>query len=135
MADASPGLRARPLSPHLLQWRWHVTMTVSILNRATGMALYGGALALAGWALALASGPAAYAMFGGLLGSFLGQVAMIGLTFSLFFHLAGGLRHLVFDFGKGLAPASASLSAWLIIGFAVVATAAVWILPHFITDL
>ena len=47
MAEASPGARARPLSPHLQVWRWHITMLTSILHRATGVALYGGALILA----------------------------------------------------------------------------------------
>jgi succinate dehydrogenase / fumarate reductase cytochrome b subunit len=30
MADAAKGMRARPLSPHLQVWRWHVTMAGSI---------------------------------------------------------------------------------------------------------
>ncbi len=46
MTDASPGVRQRPLSPHLQVWRWHVTMLGSILHRACLVALYGGALIL-----------------------------------------------------------------------------------------
>ena len=52
------------MSPHIWQWRWHLTMAVSILHRLTGVALYGAALILAGWALALAAGPDAYDRFG-----------------------------------------------------------------------
>jgi succinate dehydrogenase / fumarate reductase cytochrome b subunit len=48
--------KARPLSPHVQIWRWHVTMAASILHRVTGMLLYLGLLVLAGWALALADG-------------------------------------------------------------------------------
>jgi succinate dehydrogenase cytochrome b556 subunit len=45
------------MSPHLQVWRWHLTMLTSILHRATGMALYGGALIVTAWALALGAGP------------------------------------------------------------------------------
>ncbi len=127
MADATPGLRARPLSPHMQVWRWHVTMAASILTRATGSALYGGALLLMGWALALASGPAAYDTYVGLLGSIPGKIVLFGLTLSAFYHLFAGLRHLVWDSGKGFTPAVASRSAWAAIGGAVVASVAVWV--------
>src|SRR5512140_1135946 len=87
-------LREPPKSPHLQVWRWHITMATSILHRATGVALYGGALIVALWALALASGPDRYADFKGLLGSWPGKVVMFGLTISAFYHLANGVRHL-----------------------------------------
>ena len=86
--SAEGGERARPLSPHLQVWRWHVTMAASIATRATAVALYVGVLIIAGWALALASGPDAYAAYAGLLGSPLGLVVLFGLTVSIFYHLA-----------------------------------------------
>ena len=72
MTDAAKPPRERPLSPHMSIWRWHITMAGSILHRATGVALYGGALILAGWALALASGPVGYDRYVELLGTGLG---------------------------------------------------------------
>src|SRR4030095_16820965 len=51
----------RPLSPHLQTYRWTLTMALSIVHRATGIALYVGTLLLAWWLIAAASGPAAYA--------------------------------------------------------------------------
>jgi succinate dehydrogenase / fumarate reductase cytochrome b subunit len=126
MADATPGIRARPLSPHMQIWRWHVTMAASILTRATGVALYGGALLVMGWALALAGGPAAYDDYVGLLGSIPGKIVLFGLTLSAFYHLVAGLRHLVWDSGNGFAPAVASRSAWAAIIGAIVASVAVW---------
>jgi succinate dehydrogenase / fumarate reductase cytochrome b subunit len=127
MADATPGVRARPLSPHMQIWRWHVTMAASILTRATGAALYGGAILLMGWALALASGPVAYDDYVGLLGSIPGRIVLFGLTFSAFYHLFAGLRHLMWDSGKGFAPAVASRTAWAAILGAAVVTVAVWV--------
>ena len=126
MAEGAPGVRERPLSPYVWIWRWHVTMAASIGNRVAGVALYAGALVLAGWALALASGPDAYAGYMAVLGSVPGKVVLFGLTFGFFFHLAAGVRHLVWDFGHGFAPRTASATAWLAIGFALVAAVAVW---------
>ena len=37
----------RPLSPHLQTYRWTLTMALSIVHRATGVALYFGTLLLA----------------------------------------------------------------------------------------
>jgi succinate dehydrogenase / fumarate reductase cytochrome b subunit len=128
MTDAARGARARPLSPHLLQWRWHVTMATSILNRVTGGALFVGMFLVAGWALALASGQDAYEAYMGLLGSVPGKVILFGFTVALFFHLAAGVRHLAWDLGKGYAKGVASASAWAAIVFALAASVAVWII-------
>ncbi len=128
MTESSPGLRARPLSPHMQVWRWHLTMLTSILHRATGVALYGGALILAGWAIALASGPANYLFFMTLLGSPLGRVVMFGLTLSIFYHLANGIRHLVWDAGAGLDIKTANLTGAAVIAFSVAATVVVWVI-------
>jgi succinate dehydrogenase / fumarate reductase cytochrome b subunit len=126
MTQTSPGARPRPLSPHLQVWRWHLTMLTSILHRATGVGLYVGALIGAGWALALASGPDAYANYMGLLASPLGRLVLFGLTVSLFYHLANGIRHLTWDAGKGFEVKAANFSGVLVIAFAVVAAVVVW---------
>lgn len=128
MAEASPVGRARPLSPHLQIWRFHVTMAASIVNRITGVGSYIGLLLVAGWALALASGPEAYQTYTGLLGSIPGKVILFGFTVSVFFHLAGGVRHLMWDMGKGFEKGVASQTAWAAFIFAIVASVAVWAL-------
>lgn len=128
MAEGSR--RARPMSPHLQVWRWHVTMTTSIFHRASGMALYGAALIAAGWAFALASGPDGYGWFMGLLGSPLGKLVMFGISLSAFYHLANGIRHLVWDAGHGLDVKSANASAYAVFGFTVAATIAVWAIAY-----
>lgn len=128
MTQTSPGARPRPLSPHVQVWRWHLTMATSILHRATGVALYVGTLIGAGWALALASGPDAYAAYMGLLASPLGRLVLFGLTVALFYHLANGIRHLVWDAGKGFAVKTANFSGVLVIAFALVASVVIWAL-------
>ena len=134
MAEVSPAARqanerAHPLSPHLQVWRWHVTMAASILHRATGVALYGGALILAGWALALASGPGAYDGYMGALGSLPGRIVLFAVTVSVFFHMANGVRHLFWDAGQGFDLGAADLTAWIAFAFGLAAAVAVWALP------
>jgi succinate dehydrogenase / fumarate reductase cytochrome b subunit len=132
MSDAAKGspkaLRERPLSPHLQVWRWHITMATSILHRATGVALYVGALIGAAWAISLAEGPDAYATFKHLLGSPLGKLVMFGLTVSFFYHLANGIRHLTWDAGRGLNVKTANATAIVVFAFAAAASVAIWII-------
>jgi succinate dehydrogenase / fumarate reductase cytochrome b subunit len=101
-------------------------MLTSILHRATGVALYVGALIAAAWAIALAPGPERYAEFKGLLGSLPGEVVMFGLTACLFYHLANGVRHLVWDTGHGLDVKSANASSVAVFAFTAAATLAIW---------
>jgi len=134
MTDAPKTRREPPVSPHLmtgglgspLLWRWHITMWTSILHRATGVALYVGALIAAAWAVALAQGPDRYAQFKTLMGTPVGLFVMFGLTLSYFYHLANGIRHLVWDSGRALDIKSASASSALVLAFALAATVSVW---------
>ncbi|MBL8773539.1 MAG: succinate dehydrogenase, cytochrome b556 subunit [Phenylobacterium sp.] len=126
MTSVPRGPADRPMSPHLQIWRWHVTMLTSILHRVTGVGLYLAGLIVSAWAVSLAMGPEAYQAFMGLLGSPLGKLVMLGMTASVFYHLANGVRHLVWDFGHGLDIKSANGSAWTVFGFTIAATAAAW---------
>ena len=123
-----PNGRVRPLSPHLQVWRWHVTMAASILNRMTGGALSVGALVVFLWLGALAFGPAAYATFTGWMGSPFGLLIWFGLTLALCLHLAGGVRHLIWDAGAGLSPRTADALSWASIIGGVLLAVAFWAL-------
>lgn len=122
-----PNGRVRPLSPHLQVWRWHVTMLASILHRVTGGALSVGAVLIGLWLLALAFGPEAYATFTGWMGSPLGLLVWFGLTVSLAYHLAAGVRHLIWDAGEGLSPKSANALSTASIVFGAVAAVVFWV--------
>lgn len=91
----------RPLSPHLGVYRWQITMTMSILHRVTGVALALGSLALVYWLVAVGIGPEAYATAQAFFASWFGQLLLWGWTFSLFYHLCNGIRHLAWDAGWG----------------------------------
>jgi succinate dehydrogenase / fumarate reductase cytochrome b subunit len=118
--------RGQPLSPHLQIWRWHGTMLASILHRFTGIGLYVGAVALTAWLAALAAGPETYALFLSYAAHPLALVVWVGLSICAFYHLASGLRHLIWDAGLGLKPKAADALANLSIWFAILATLAFW---------
>jgi len=119
--------RARPLSPHLTVYRWPVTMTMSILHRVTGGALYFGTLLVAWWLIAAAISENYFDFVNMVLGSWLGRLVLFGYTWALVHHMIGGLRHLVWDTGAGLEKHTASRLAWANIAISVVLTALVWI--------
>jgi succinate dehydrogenase / fumarate reductase cytochrome b subunit len=114
------------MSPHTSIWRWHITMAASIATRITGVGLYLGALIVTAWALCLASGPEAYATFMSVMGSPLGKLVMFGMSVSFFYHLAAGVRHIIWDLGYGLRIQQANALSVASFAFAVAATVAVW---------
>lgn len=101
MADATPAQRQRPLSPHLQIYKPQITSIMSILHRATGIALSVGLVVLAWW-IAAAAGEAPYFDFvSAVLGSWIGVIALAGWSFCFFYHLLNGIRHLLWDAGWG----------------------------------
>ena len=119
--------RPRPLSPHLTIWRWGPHMVVSILHRATGIALsIAGLGILTWWLMALALGPDAYATLTGAVHSPIGMVVLVGLTWSFFQHLLSGIRHLVMDSGGAFELGINKTSAVLTIVGSLLLTALVW---------
>ncbi len=79
-------------------------MAMSILHRATGVALYAGTLLLAWWLIATASGPVAYSYVQAFIGSWIGKLIVFGYTWALIHHMLSGFRHFVWDLGYGFGP-------------------------------
>lgn len=120
------GAAERPLSPHLQIYKPLINMTMSILHRLTGAALYFGTLLLAWWLVAAASGPAYFALVSEVLGSPPGRLVLIGFTWALIHHALGGLRHLIWDTGRGFDIATVKrMSAMTIVGSLLI-TALIW---------
>ena len=92
----------RPLSPHLQIYRPMLTMMMSIMHRITGVALYAGTLLLAWWLIAASTDARAFATANSVLPSILGQIVLLGFTWALFHHLFGGIRHFIWDTGRGM---------------------------------
>lgn len=105
----------RPTSPHLQIYRRSYTMVLSILHRATGLALSVGLLLLSAWLLAVGTGPAGYARLMALLDSPPGLVVLAGFGGAFWYHFVAGIRHLVFDTGRCLERREARRSAVVVI--------------------
>jgi succinate dehydrogenase / fumarate reductase cytochrome b subunit len=116
----------RPLSPHLQIYRPLINMVMSIVHRITGAALYVGALLLAWWLIAAALGPGELATANGFLASWFGQIVLLGMLWSLIHHALGGIRHFIWDVGRGYELATIDLLSWLTIVLSVVLTIIVW---------
>lgn len=102
-------------------------MVLSILHRATGVALTAGFLVLAGWLLAVAGGESDYAGFAQSMQSVFGRLLLVAWTFAFFFHLANGIRHLVWDAGFGFEKHQTRISGVLVIVATVALTLAYWL--------
>jgi succinate dehydrogenase / fumarate reductase, cytochrome b subunit len=122
MAQAS-----RPLSPHLTIYHWYITMVMSIVHRATGIAVTVGLLGLTWWLTALASGPESFARVQWALYNPLGWLILFGFTLALFLHSVTGVRHLLWDWGYGLNKEAATRTSYWLIGIAVALTLLTWI--------
>jgi succinate dehydrogenase / fumarate reductase cytochrome b subunit len=120
MADVNRG--NRPLSPHLQIYRKQLNSATSILNRITGIAMLGSALLIVWWLLAAATGKAYFDLVDGLMTSLLGDVVMTLSVLGLWYHTLGGLRHLIWDTGRGLELEAADRMGWAMIVGAVVLT-------------
>jgi succinate dehydrogenase / fumarate reductase cytochrome b subunit len=118
---------SRPLSPHLQVYRPQLTSMLSILHRATGIALSVGALYLAIWVICAAGGPRAYAAFQDFNVSILGRIVLGGWLFSAFYHLCNGIRHLFWDAGYGFELKDAYRSGWIVVAVSLIATIVSWI--------
>lgn len=116
----------RPLSPHLDVYRLPLSALLSIVHRGTGAFLSIGSVVLVWWLMALAGGEASFASAQSFLGSFFGRLILLGWSFALFFHLANGIRHLIWDAGYGFEKEAVEKSSLVVIAAAVILTLAVW---------
>ncbi len=118
----------RPLSPHLDVYKLPLTGLISITHRITGVGLSVGTLLLACWLMAAATGAESYATINGFLGSWVGMLLMFLWSFAFFFHLCNGIRHLIWDTGRGLDLADVEKSAKFVLIATAVLTVLTWVI-------
>ena len=106
----------RPLSPHLSVYRMsRYTLATSIANRFTGVALSAGLVLLVYWLMGVAGGARSYERATRVLCLPLAKLVYAALIVAFCYHLVAGLRHLVWDTGRGLERAQSQRSAWLVV--------------------
>lgn len=130
--DTRPAQRSRtttaerPLSPHLEIYNMSLTMVMSGLHRITGVCLCFGILLLVWWLVALSSDAGSFQFAAAVMGSWFGRLVIFGFSWTLFHHLMGGIRHAIWDTGKGMDhPEREQLALMSIVGSLAI-TAVVW---------
>jgi succinate dehydrogenase / fumarate reductase, cytochrome b subunit len=113
-------MRVRPLSPHMGIYRMtRYSLVTSFANRITGLVLSMGLLAFIYWLTSLARGARAYARAQEVLGSDVAKLVYAAVIAAFAYHLVAGIRHLVWDTGRGLEKTQSQRSAWLVIAVAL----------------
>ena len=102
-------------------------MTVSVLHRITGAALYFGVVLLLWWLLAAAMSDSAFETAESVFSHWLGELVLFGFSWALIHHMLGGIRHLIWDTGRGLDLRSVNQLAWANIGGSIVLTVLLWV--------
>jgi succinate dehydrogenase / fumarate reductase cytochrome b subunit len=116
----------RPLSPHIQIYKPQLTSVLSIFHRATGLVLSVGSAFLVWWLVAAATGDDAFATAQAFWASWIGLLLLFGWTFSLFFHLCNGIRHLVWDAGYGFELRQTYVSGWTVVAATAGLTLVAW---------
>ena len=117
----------RPLSPHIQVYRWPLSMALSILHRASGVALGVGTLLLTWWLVSVASSDQVFDGAQWFMGSALGLLLLFGWSAALIFHFFSGIRHLVWDAGIGFDAPHYNNSGWAVVIATGVCTVLVWV--------
>jgi len=113
-------MRERPLSPHLTVYKMsRYTLATSIFNRLTGVALSVGLIVLVYWLMAVASGARSYQRAYGILSSGPPKLVYAGLLVAFCYHLVAGIRHLIWDTGRGLEREQSKRSAAVVIAVSI----------------
>lgn len=120
MADVNRG--NRPLSPHLQIYRPQMTSITSIFTRITGNAMLLAALLIVWWFLAASFGPEYYAVADGFITSWFGGLIMLLSVWALWYHTLAGIRHLIWDTGRGFEIKEAETMGYIVIGGSFVLT-------------
>ena len=120
----------RPLSPHLTIYRPQLTSITSILIRITGNAIILSVLLIVWWLFAAATSVYHFEVANTIMTSWFGKLVLIISLWAVWYHLLGGVRHLIWDRAIGLDLKTAEYLDWsVVVGsfvFTIVTIAILW---------
>lgn len=104
----------RPLSPFMIgpYYRPQITSISSIMIRITGLGLILGVALLTVWIFAASVSKEWFDCVNWLVTSWLGTLIWVASAWAIWFHMLGGLRHFLYDAGKGLEIGTAEKLGW-----------------------
>jgi succinate dehydrogenase / fumarate reductase, cytochrome b subunit len=109
-------MRDRPLSPYLSVYKMtRYSLLSSFANRVTGGGLSVGLVVFVFWLAAIARGPIVYRRAAGWLATPVMKVLYALFLIAFAYHLVAGIRHLVWDTGRGLERRQSKRSAWIVL--------------------
>ena len=113
--------QARPLSPHIQIYKPQISSFTSILHRATGIFLYIGVVLIC-WAIVHYAYQVEILVDGEIeektcdcSWKYLVYAAVLMWSFSLYYHMCNGIRHLFWDIGKGFEKKTANRNGILVL--------------------
>ena len=121
---------ARPLSPHLQIYKPMLTMMMSIMHRISGVGLYFGIILLVWWLTAASISDGYFEFVQEFFGHWFGRLLLFGFTWALIHHALGGLRHLLWDTGRGF---DLNVVEWLAranLAGSIVLTLLLWVIGY-----
>tara|TARA_B100000029_G_scaffold454430_1_gene480928 strand:+ start:362 stop:748 length:387 start_codon:yes stop_codon:yes gene_type:complete len=116
-----------PISPHLQIYRWHISSLLSITHRIAGIINLFALILIFFWLVVLSFGESDYELFLFIINSFFGKFILIGLSWSMCFHLISGIRHLAWDMGYGYEIKAANISGVIVIISSLALTIIFWL--------
>jgi len=120
----------RPLSPHLQVYRPQITSVLSITHRATGVFLALAAVLLTYWLASAAYGPDSFARAQSVMDHWFGRLVLFGFTYSMFYHMCNGIRHLGWDMGWGFELAKLRVTGVIVILSSFALTVMTWMMAY-----
>lgn len=117
----------RPVSPHLTIYKPQITSMLSLSHRFTGLLL---STVISGFSIGMLALPGSYPHYLSLIQSMeFGGVAIYGAKFLLalpfMYHVANGIRHLVWDLGWGFTLRTLYKTGYVVIGISLALSCAV----------
>ena len=80
--------------------------------------------------MAMSEGPDRYAAYQGFLDHWFGRMLLFGWTWALFYHLCNGIRHLIWDTGRGFELNTAAASGYIVGGASILFTVIAWVAAY-----
>lgn len=117
----------RPLSPHLQVYKPQLTTILSIFHRISGVGLTFALFILVAWIACISHSEEAFLSFQDLFSGFIGKTILLFCLLGFYYHLANGIRHLMWDAGYGFDLTTTYKSGWFVVALTPVLTLLTWI--------
>jgi succinate dehydrogenase / fumarate reductase, cytochrome b subunit len=107
-----------------------LSMMMSITHRITGVALFFGSVLFVWWLSAAAHSDSYFNLVQNLFNHWIGQIVLFGFTWALIHHAIGGIRHFIWDIGKGFELKTVELMAKLNLAGSIILTILLWVVAY-----